>query len=627
MLRRRSRGPDGAAHGPSAGGFDSRSATCPGRRLRDTFVTVRCGGLRAPLSGKLLIVRFSPIQAGFRLSEPGYGAKDITVLEGLEAVRKRPGMYIGSTGLRGLHHLVYEVVDNSVDEALAGPLRPHHRHLAPDGPVTVIDNGRGIPVAVMDGHRAAGGRGRPDQAARRRQVRRRRLQGLGRPARRRRLGRERALASRSTSRSAATATCGGRASSAATRRRRSTKGEPATEHRHDHHLPARRRHLRGRPTSTFDMLAQRAARDGVPDPRPAHRADRRARRRRAAPTSSFEGGIADFVAPHQRRQGPRPQGHRLLRERDRRGRRSRSRCSGTARYVESTFSFANNINTHEGGTHLSGFRAALTRTINDYARAKGLLKEKDEPLTGDDCREGLAAIVSVKLREPQFEGQTKTKLGNPSIRGLVETSCNAKLAEFLEEHPDRGAGDRQQAHRRQPRPPGGAQGARPDPAQDGARRRRPARQAGRLLRSSDPRAARALPRRGRLRRRLRRRRARPRVPGDPAAARQDHQRREGAHQQGALERRDPGHDHGDRHRHRRGVRHRPRPATTRSCVTCDADVDGAHIRTLILTFLFRHMQRADRGGLRLHRPAAALPAQARAPTTRYFEKEPSSRSG
>ena len=105
-------------------------------------------------------------------------------------------------------------------------------------------------------------------------------------------------------------------------------------------------------------------------------------------------------------------------------------------YVESTFSFANNINTHEGGSHLSGFKAALTRTLNDYARNKGLLKEKEEPLTGDDCREGLAAIVSVKLREPQFEGQTKTKLGNPSVRGLVETTCNAKLAEFLEENPN-----------------------------------------------------------------------------------------------------------------------------------------------------------------------------------------------
>ena len=90
-------------------------------------------------------------------------------------------------------------------------------------------------------------------------------------------------------------------------------------------------------------------------------------------------------------------------------------------YVESTFSFANNINTHEGGTHLSGFKASLTRTLNDYARAKGLLKEKEEALTGDDCREGLAAIVSVKLREPQFEGQTKTKLGNPSMRGIVES--------------------------------------------------------------------------------------------------------------------------------------------------------------------------------------------------------------
>ena len=132
-------------------------------------------------------------------------------------------------------------------------------------------------------------------------------------------------------------------------------------------------------------------------------------------------------------------------------------------FVESTFSFANNINTHEGGTHLSGFKASLTRTLNDYARNKGLLKEKEEPLTGDDCREGLAAIVSVKLREPQFEGQTKTKLGNPSVRGLVETTCNARLSEFLEEHPNEAQGDRQQADAGQPRPPGGAQGARPDP--------------------------------------------------------------------------------------------------------------------------------------------------------------------
>jgi len=105
-------------------------------------------------------------------------------------------------------------------------------------------------------------------------------------------------------------------------------------------------------------------------------------------------------------------------------------------YVESTFSFANNINTHEGGTHLSGFKAALTRTLNEYARNKGLLKEKDEELTGDDCREGLAAIVSVKLQEPQFEGQTKTKLGNPSMRGVVQSACNARLSEYLEEHPN-----------------------------------------------------------------------------------------------------------------------------------------------------------------------------------------------
>ena len=104
-------------------------------------------------------------------------------------------------------------------------------------------------------------------------------------------------------------------------------------------------------------------------------------------------------------------------------------------YVESVFSFANNINTHEGGTHLSGFKAALTGTLNKYAREKGLLKEKDENLEGEDVREGLAAVISVKLRDPQFEGQTKTKLGNPWVRGLVEQTVNAKLAEFLEENP------------------------------------------------------------------------------------------------------------------------------------------------------------------------------------------------
>ena len=148
----------------------------------------------------------------------------------------------------------------------------------------------------------------------------------------------------------------------------------------------------------------------------------------------FEGGISDFIA-HVNSGKERVHKDVVYFDSETDEGEVEVAMQWNGSYVESTFSFANNINTHEGGTHLSGFKSSLTRTLNDYARAKGLLKEKEEALTGDDCREGLAAIVSVKLREPQFEGQTKTKLGNPSMRGVVETVCNAKLSEYLEEHP------------------------------------------------------------------------------------------------------------------------------------------------------------------------------------------------
>ena len=149
-------------------------------------------------------------------------------------------------------------------------------------------------------------------------------------------------------------------------------------------------------------------------------------------------------------------------------------------YQESVFSFANNINTHEGGSHLSGFRSALTRTLNAYARGKGLLKEKDENLTGDDVREGLTAVISVKLQDPQFEGQTKTKLGNPPIEGLVKETVNRKLGEFFEENPGearRIVGKAVDAARARA---GGPQSPRPDPPQVGAGELDPARQARRL---------------------------------------------------------------------------------------------------------------------------------------------------
>ena len=163
-------------------------------------------------------------------------------------------------------------------------------------------------------------------------------------------------------------------------------------------------------------------------------------------------------------------------------------------YQESIFSFANNINTHEGGSHLSGFRSALTRTLNAYARSKGLLKEKDDNLAGEDVREGLTAVISVKLHDPQFEGQTKTKLGNPPIRGLVEEIGQPQARRVPRGEPGRRAADHQQGDRRLAGPRRGPQGARPDP-QVGARELDPARQA-RRLHGQGPEPGRDLRRRG-----------------------------------------------------------------------------------------------------------------------------------
>ena len=223
-------------------------------------------------------------------------------------------------------------------------------------------------------------------------------------------------------------------------------------------------------------------------------------------------------------------------------------------YQESVFSFANNINTHEGGSHLSGFRSALTRTINNYARKKGILKEKDKNLEGEDIREGLTAVISAKLTDPQFEGQTKTKLGNPGMQGFVASVVNAKLAEFLEENPKEADRIVRKAVDALTRPRRGPQGAR-HRAQVRDGRHGPAGQA-RRLHGQGARDRRDLHRRGRLRRRLGQAGPRPFDAGGAAAARQDPQRREVAHRQGAAERRDPGADHRARHRHPRRVRHR-----------------------------------------------------------------------
>jgi DNA gyrase subunit B len=366
-----------------------------------------------------------------------YDAQDIQVLEGLEPVRERPGMYIGSTGPRGLHHLVYEVVDNSVDEALAGHCSSVAVTLNPDNSVRVADDGRGIPVGIMEkfdlpaatvvltmlhaggkfggsGYKVSGG-----------------LHGVG-------VSVVNALSAW-------------------------LELDIYREGFHWH-----QRFERGTPVTGLEKM-EKIAKKGptgttvtfMPDPEVFEEIDfdfrilsQRLREtafltrdlrielndeRAEAESVSFQyaGGIRDFVAWINRE---KDEIHRSIIYFDNQTGDGEVEVAmqWNSSYNESIFTFANNINTSEGGAHLSGFRGALTRTINEYARSKGILKEKDDNLSGEDVREGLTALVSVKLRNPQFEGQTKTKLGNTEIRTLVETTVNAKLAEFFEEHPSEG---------------------------------------------------------------------------------------------------------------------------------------------------------------------------------------------
>jgi DNA gyrase subunit B len=362
-----------------------------------------------------------------------YGAKDITVLEGLEAVRKRPGMYIGSTGPRGLHHLVYEVVDNSVDEAIAGHAKKVTVTLHPDNSVTVTDDGRGIPVDRMKkerkpaaevvlttlhaggkfgdggGYKVSGG-----------------LHGVG-------VSVVNALSEKLELQIWRDGHVW---------EQTYERGKPVTKFK------------KGRPVKTtgttitfvpdmeifgeeiefdFETLAERLRETAfLTRGLKVELIDERGAGERVE--FQYKGGIADFVKHLNESKDPL---HRKIAffEGETKEGQVEVAMQWNASYQESIFSFANNINTHEGGTHLSGFRSALTRTLNAVARNRGLLKENDENLTGEDVREGLTAVVSVKLADPQFEGQTKTKLGNPPIEGLVKEVVNRSLGEFLEENP------------------------------------------------------------------------------------------------------------------------------------------------------------------------------------------------
>jgi DNA gyrase subunit B len=367
--------------------------------------------------------------------ENGYTSDEITVLRGLDPVRKRPGMYIGSTGPRGLHHLVYEVIDNSVDEALAGHCDKIELTLHPDNSVTVVDDGRGIPVdehpeekrpaaeVVLttlhaggkfggegSGYKVSGG-----------------LHGVG-------VSVVNALSERLHLEV----------------RRDGYKWTQDFERGEIKGDLKRGEKLTGTGTGTtitwlpddevfetldldYDTLAERMRETAfltrgleikIVDERGAGQSD----------TFLYKGGIVDFVK-HLNENKDAMHRKPVFFENETSDGAVEVAMQWNSSYQESVFSFANNINTHEGGSHLSGFRAALTRTLNAYARNKGLLKEKDENLSGDDVREGLTAVISVKLAEPQFEGQTKSKLGNPPVEGLVKETVNRKLGEFLEEHP------------------------------------------------------------------------------------------------------------------------------------------------------------------------------------------------
>jgi DNA gyrase subunit B len=363
-------------------------------------------------------------------SPAAYDAKAIQVLEGLEAVRRRPGMYIGSTDNRGLHHLIYEIVDNSIDEALAGYCDRIEVTLHADNSASVADNGRGIPVDIMKdrgkpalevvltllhaggkfgggGYKVSGG-----------------LHGVG-------LSVVNALSEKLEVR--------------------------VMRHGKEYFQEYRR----GKPVTDLKVVGKADTTGAyirfMPDPQifeelgwqwdiVAHRLRElaflnkgvtivlRDEKQDLTYTFYFEGGIVAFVKHLNRDKGVvnlRP----VYVEREMDGTAIEVALQYNQGFTETVLAFANNIDTVEGGSHVTGFRSALTSVLNKYARKSGLVREQDPNLAGDDVREGLTAVISVKLKEPQFEGQTKTKLGNSEVRGQVETVFSEGFTQYLEENP------------------------------------------------------------------------------------------------------------------------------------------------------------------------------------------------
>ena len=363
--------------------------------------------------------------------EADYGAEQIQILEGLEAVRMRPGMYIGSTSERGLHHLVYEVVDNSIDEALAGYCDHIDVTIHRDNSITVVDNGRGIPVDMHesgkpavevvltvlhaggkfggDGYKVSGG-----------------LHGVGVSV----------VNALSTSMEVQVKR-DGKIYEIAFKRGVTTKpltvvGTTAETGTRVHFVPDPE--IFSVTTYSYETLRHRLRELSFLN----HGITIGLHDERVEPVRSesfhFEGGISSFVEHLNRKKevlNPEPIYFNGVKD----ATVVEIAMQYNDSYQENIYSFVNNINTEEGGTHLAGFKLALTRAANDFARKQGILKDKDSNLSGDDVREGLTCVISLKIREPQFEGQTKTKLGNSEVRGIVDSIVTEGLSEYFDENP------------------------------------------------------------------------------------------------------------------------------------------------------------------------------------------------
>ena len=376
--------------------------------------------------------------------EPGgYDASSITVLEGLEAVRKRPGMYIGSTGERGLHHLVYEIVDNAVDEALAGYCTEIKVSLMPDGSLQVIDNGRGIPVDIHPiekkpalevvltvlhaggkfgdgGYSVSGG-----------------LHGVGSSV-------VNALSTKLSAEVKRDGFTWRQDYRLGVPQAPVAKGEATTETGTTIQFwPSK--DIFETTDFSFEVLSTRFREMAflnrglilsLTDLRPGHVDDKG---EQIAVRYQYQGGITDFVKHLNSTRGELHKTVIAIESEDKKAQLSLEiSMQWNNGFSESVYTFANTIHTHEGGTHEEGFRTALTSVVNKFAEEQGLIRKKEDRLTGDDVREGLTAIVSIKLGEPQFEGQTKTKLGNTAAKSFTQKVVNERLTQWFEQNPQEG---------------------------------------------------------------------------------------------------------------------------------------------------------------------------------------------